>query len=62
MSNTARGRRLARISRIAQEYRDNINDRLKSVDWPRRANIKVSYGARIGDNLAPLAAKGSNGG
>ena len=62
LSNTARGTRLARISRIAQAYRNNINDRLQSVDWQRRANIRVSYGARIGDRYAPLAAKGSNGG
>ncbi len=62
MSNTARGTRLASISRIAQEYRNNINDRLQSVDWSRRANIKVSYGARIGDKYAPLAAKGSSNG
>lgn len=60
--NNARGSRLLRISRIAQEYRNNINDRLQSVDWQRRANIKVSYGARIGDKFAPLAAKGNNGG
>ena len=49
-----------RISRIAQEYRNNINDRLQSVEWPRRNNIRVSYGARIGDRFAPLAAKGNS--
>ncbi len=61
-SNNARGRRLLNISRIAQEYRNNINDRLQSVEWPRRANIKVSYGARTGDKFASIAAKGNNGG
>ena len=62
MSNTARGTRLVKISRIAQEYRNNINDRLQSVEWARRANIKVSYGARVGDKFAPLAAKGGSNG
>lgn len=60
--NNARGSRLLRISRIAQEYRNNINDRLHAVEWPRRNNIKVSYGARIGDKFASLSAKGNNGG
>ena len=60
MMVTARGRRLLNISRIAQEYRNNINDRLQSVEWPQRANIKVSYGARTGDKLAPLASKGNS--
>ena len=62
MMNTARGRRLLNISRIAQSYRENINNRLQSVDWPRRANIKVSYGARIGDKFAPTAAKSNSNG
>lgn len=48
------------ISRIAETYRNNINARLQGVDWPRRANIKVSYGARIGDPSAPTAAKGNS--
>ena len=58
--NNARGGRISRISRIAQAYRNNINDRLQAVDILRRNNIKVSYGARIGDKLAPLASKGNS--
>jgi len=68
LSNTARGTRLARISRIAQTYRDNINDRLQSAvpDWGRRANIKMPYRDRIGAPLAyreaEQASKGNTNG
>ena len=60
MLNRAGFFRSLKILRIGQQMRDNINDRLQSVEWPRRANIKVSYGARTGNKFAPLASKGNS--
>ena len=53
MSN-ANATRARRIQAISQFYRNNITERTLSVPWPNRANIRVSYGARMGDRTAPL--------
>lgn len=58
--NNATASRMQRIDRIATEYRTNLFRRLTSVDWRRRNNIRVSYGARIGDRYASLASKGNS--
>lgn len=54
--NNATASRTRRINAIADAYNENIRKVLgTTIGWPQRANIKMSYGTRIGDPLERFA-------